>query len=206
MEQEHQLKDAENKLFEKYIKNAYLKKNMADVNMQGELYEKLLTKNLEETAVKELYDLTMIELDNQYSRKNQIEIRFGFLITLWGIILKIFHESGASKELMGIFAVQNVNYKSVFAIIAVAAAFISLIFVALGILTRKYNRVGLIDDKESNFNCAIDDKKLFYVGMLVGVTAVFEGNEKIINNKAKKFNYALNATCIFLVSTIVLIM
>ena len=61
-------------------------KNKDRVLLQKVLYYSAKSKGLEHTAIEKLLDLTIKELDYQYTRKEHLDNKSGFLLTLWGYL------------------------------------------------------------------------------------------------------------------------
>lgn len=163
------------------------------VERQKYLYKTLKNKRLADTAIEDLIRMTETEINLQYVRKEHFENRAGFLLALWGILLGVIT---ANTKLLGVFqavARQQNDVKSHYLVIMpliIITGAISLYFICRSIAARKYKHFDF-DDRENNFKCAVEDKKLFKVVQLEALTNAWKENDISIKDKARNFRYAL---------------
>lgn len=73
---------------------------------------------------------------------------------------------------------------------------ISLYFIYRSIAARKYKHFDF-DDRENNFKCAVEDKKLFKVVQLETLTNAWKENDLSVQDKARNFRYALVSLAVY---------
>ena len=89
---EMNLTDAQEMIFEKYankygIDKTPAKDKIEKIEREKYVYKLLSMKGTDDTAIEKLLDLTIKDIELQYSMKQAIENKAGFMIALWGVLV-----------------------------------------------------------------------------------------------------------------------
>lgn len=189
----------EEKIFDKYAHKYNIDKNFSiekseNVNRQKYVYSILNSKGIEDTAVEQLLDLTISDINHQYTMKSAMESKAGFLVALWGVLLGIVLNNKLYVTLINeilnnssALVWRGINLLVLLGLIV--TAFGALIQIAQTLIAGKYFRYKF-DDKEINFKCAVDDKNMMFTKLLDANTNVWKRNE---GTNEKKYIYLRNS-------------
>lgn len=189
------LTDEQKTIFDKYA-NKYnidkdsTKEKIDNIEREKYVYEMLNRKGLENTAVEKLLDLTIKDIELQYSMKQAMEYKIGFMIALWGVLVAAIMQS---KVPMVIFKNIISDSTSIWLKIGngivlsglIISGIISLVYIALSLLYNRYRKFRF-DKRDENFRCAVEDKNMLLVKLLDSNTTVWAKNEE---SNEKKFIY-----------------
>lgn len=164
-----------------------------NINREKYVYSGLNSKGIENTAVEQLLNFTISDINHQYSMKSAMESKAGFLAALWGVLIGIV----VSKELYitlinGISNTPSTIGKGLYLLIflgLIGTALVALIEIAFTLIAGEYSRYQF-DDKEDNFKCAVDDKNMMFTKLLDSNTNVWKKNEE---TNEKKYTYLRNS-------------
>lgn len=188
---EMNLTDAQEMIFEKYankygIDKTPAKDKIEKIEREKYVYKLLSMKGTDDTAIEKLLDLTIKDIELQYSMKQAIENKAGFMIALWGVlvasmiqndILLLLFKNIVNTSLSIAIRVGNgiiLGGLTIFGIV-------SLVYIILVLLYNPYSKF-LFDRRDENFRCAVEDKNMLLVKLLDSNTTVWEKNE-VANEK-----------------------
>lgn len=182
-----------NKYAHKYgISNGFTKEKQDNIDRQKYVYSALNTKSIDDTAVEKLLDLTISDINHQYTVKNAIEGKAGFLIALWGVLLGILLNNKLYVTLID--EILNTASSSVWRVFnllillgLLISAFGALFQIAKILISGVFHRFRF-DEKEINFKCAVDDKNMMLTKLLDANTNAWTKNEQTNDNKFKHLN------------------
>lgn len=160
-----------------------------NINRERYVYSGLNSKGIENTAVEQLLNFTISDINHQYSMKSAMESKAGFLAALWGVLIGIV----MSKELYitlinGILNAPSTIGKALYLLVflgLIGTALVALIEIAFTLIAGEYSRYQF-DDKENNFKCAVDDKNMMLTKLLDSNSNVWKKNE-VTNEKKYKY-------------------
>lgn len=189
------LTDEQKTIFDKYA-NKYnidkdsTKEKIDNIEREKYVYEMLNRKGLENTAVEKLLDLTIKDIELQYSMKQAMEYKIGFMIALWGVLVAAIMQN---RVPMVIFKNIISDSTSIWIKIGngivlsglIVSGIISLVYIALSLLYNRYRKFRF-DKRDENFRCAVEDKNMLLVKLLDSNTTVWVKNEE---SNEKKFVY-----------------
>ena len=188
------LSHVEEKTFIKYanmynISESPSPEKKENVNREKYIYSGLISKGIENTAVEQLLNLTISDINHQYLMKSAMESKAGFLAALWGVLVGIV----MSKELYitlinGISNAPSIIGSGLYLLVflgLIGTALVALIEIAFTLIAGEYSRYQF-DDKENNFKCAVDDKNMMFTKLLDSNTNVWKKNEE---TNEKKYKY-----------------
>lgn len=84
--------DHQKQMFDKYA-NKYkvdanpVKEVLNNVDREKYVYLNLCEKGLENTGIEKLLDMTLADIQQQYSIKQDMEYKAGFMTSLWGVLI-----------------------------------------------------------------------------------------------------------------------
>ena len=182
-------------IFDKYA-NKYnidkdpTKEKIANVEREKYVYELLNRKGIENTAVEKLLDLTIKDIELQYSMKQAMEYKIGFMIALWGVLVAAIMQYRAPVMIFKyIISVTTSIWQKIGNGIVLSGLIISgiasLVYIALSLLYNRYRKFRF-DKRDENFRCAVEDKNMLLVKLLDSNTTVWVKNEE---SNEKKFVY-----------------
>lgn len=198
IQENEKMEGEQERLFEKFVVKYEAKEQMEKIAYQKKAYEKLLEQGIEKSGIDKLIETTNAEIQRQYLRKEQIENRSGFLLALWAIGLGIMLNGKGWIELAEMHG--NTGYAIVnilLVILMIIFGFMTIIYIAKSILSDNIYFFD-IKDQENNFECACEDKALFFVVLLKALSDAWELNEKMILKKGKNYNKALFSLVAFI--------
>jgi len=136
------------------------------------------------------YDLTIEDIELQYSMKQAMEYKIGFMIALWGVLVAAIMQNSVPVEIFKNIISSSLNMwlKTGNVIILVGliiSGIVSLVYIAMALLYNPYRKFRF-DKRDENFRCAVEDKNMLLVKLLDSNTTVWEKNE---DANEKKFNY-----------------
>jgi hypothetical protein len=189
------LTDEQKAIFDKYA-NKYnvdkgpTKEKNDNVEREKYVYELLNRKGVENTAIEKLLELTIKDIELQYSMKQAMEYKIGFMIALWGVLVAAIMQDKVPVEIVKniISNSTNIGLKIGNGIILgglIISGIVSLVYIALALLYNPYCKFKF-DKRDDNFRCAVEDKNMLLVKLLDSNTTVWEKNE---NANEKKFDY-----------------
>lgn len=192
---EGNLTDVQEIIFEKYA-NKYgidkipTKDKIEKVKREKYVYELLSEKGTDDTAIEKLLDLTIKDIELQYSMKQAIENKAGFMIALWGVLVASMIQT---DMLLTLF--KNIMDTSLSLSIRIGnsiilggltiSGIVSLMHIILVLLYNPYSKF-LFGRRDENFRCAVEDKNMLLVKLLDSNTTVWEKNEAA---NEKKYSY-----------------
>lgn len=183
------------RIFDKYahkygVSNDIEKESQENIDRQRYVFSALNAKGIENTAVERLLDLTISDINHQYTMKNAIESKTGYLIALWGVLLGIVLNNKLHVTLISeignesaTLVWRDINILVLLGLIVTAIG--ALVQIAKTLLADKY-ACYKFDDKEVNFKCAVDDKNMMFTKLLDINTNVWKNNEKANKEKFKR--------------------
>lgn len=189
------LTDGQQAIFEKYA-NKYnidkdpTKEKLDNVKREKYVYELLNRKGIENTAVEKLLELTIKDIELQYSMKQAMEYKIGFMIALWGVLVAAIMQDKVPMEIIKNIMSNStkIGLKIGNGIILgglIMSGIVSLVYIALALLYNPYRKFRF-DKRDDNFRCAVEDKNMLLVKLLDSNTTVWEKNE---DANEKKYNY-----------------
>lgn len=189
------LTDEQKAIFDKYA-NKYnidkepTKEKIDNVEREKYLYELLNRKGAENTAVEKLLELTIEDIELQYSMKQAMEYKIGFMIALWGVLVAAIMQDKVPIEIVNNIIGNSLNIwlkigNGVILSGLIISGILSLTYIALALLYNPYSKFRF-DKRDENFRCAVEDKNMLLVKLLDSNTTVWEKNE---NANEKKYNY-----------------
>ncbi len=200
MKKKKQLSSKKMKIFEQYYVGGS-DGGQDTKDMQLYLFEglKKYDSNKRLSAVRNLIDLTINEIQLLYKRKEMFESKTGFVLAFVSIVFVAFLQSGITEVLK--YSISNINStQNACWLLIIISAFISLGFsvgFAVDVLYSK-DIFGLsVKDRENNYKNVIDDPDMFYVAMLEIYTEAFEYNNDAINRMSRSFNISIKSAIIF---------
>lgn len=189
------LSPEEEKIFDKYahkygISNGFEKEKQENIDRQRYVFSALNAKGIENTAVERLLDLTISDINHQYTMKNAMESKTGFLVALWGVLLGIVLNNKLHVTLISEIGNESstllwsgINILVLLGLVITALG--ALVQIAQTLLAGEYSYYKF-DDKEVNFKCAVDDKNMMFTKLLDINTNVWKNNEKTNDEKFKR--------------------
>ena len=191
------LTDEQKAIFNKYANKYGVDKEPTQVkidNIEREkyIYELLNKKGIENTAIEKLLDLTIEDIELQYSMKQAMEYKIGFMVALWGVLVAAIMQDRVPMKLFNniINGSTNVWIKIGDGIILgglIISGMVSLTYIALALLYNPYRKFRF-DKRDENFRCAVEDKNMLLVKLLDSNTTIWEKNE---DANEKKFSYVI---------------
>lgn len=189
----------EERIFDRYankygINNDVEKERQENIDRQRYVFSALNAKGIENTAVERLLDMTISDINHQYTVKNAIESKTGFLVALWGVLLGIVLDNKLHVTLVD--KIENKTstlvlrgFNTLILIGLIVSALGVLIEITRTLLVDKYFRCKL-DNKEVNFKCAVDDKNMMFTKLLDANTNAWKKNE---DTNEKRYKHLRNA-------------
>lgn len=196
------------KRFDEYCENYNTGDKWINVEHQKYVYNRLHEKDLENTNIERLLEITMEDVKEQSNVKQSIENRAGLLMALWGVLFTILLEE--DKKVIKVLT-DNISYigkepvilNSVWGVVSIIVIIgliifgvLSLAFLYRSINTKIYMNFNF-EDKERNYKTAVDDKYLSIVSMLDEYTNVWRFNDYILTQKSKTFKNSVIFIAIF---------
>lgn len=189
------LTDEQKAIFDKYANKYNIDKDptqekIDNIEREKYVYELLNKKGVENTAVEKLLDLTIKDIELQYSMKQAMEYKIGFMIALWGVLVASIMQDRVPMEIFKniISGSTSIWLKIGNGIVLgglIISGVISLIYIALALLYNRYRKFRF-NKRDENFRCAVEDKNMLLVKLLDSNTTVWEKNEE---SNEKKFDY-----------------
>lgn len=181
-------------VFEKYA-NKYnvdtdsTKEKLDNVEREKYVYQMLSQKGLENTGVEKLLDLTIEDIQHQYSMKQDMEYKAGFMTALWGVLIAIVIQEKYYMTLISYITNDTMHYlikvSSLLILVGLVLSGIeTLYYIAKTMVISKYSRY-LFNNKELNFRCAVEDKNMLLTKLLDSNTSVWIKNEEANKKKYK---------------------
>ena len=205
------LTEEQEKIFKKYGIE-YDQGNNSDeqnryIDCQKYVYAKMQREGADKEGIIKLLDMTLHEIDTQYVRKEQFEIKLGFLAALWGVISTVILQNNVIDRIKdNLFNVDKncVRLMILFFLIVIVfvTGIVSLIYIFKGIAAQKYKRF-CFEERIDNFKCAVDDVCLFYVVMLEGSTNAWKHNEGCNEKKAHFLKQSLATLIVYILSVVI---
>jgi len=196
------LNTEQNNLFLKYMINYSTSPHRQElIKHQKYLYTKTNDITLEKTAIKDLVYLINDDIKNQYSFKQDIENKTGFLMALWGVLSASAFDTKIIETLICNISAPDVSIFCIttniilLLVLAFSGLFV-LIEIVLVFHTSEYSQVPY-NDKTIYHRIAVDDQNMFWVRMLEVTTNVWEKNNNTNDEKFKHFIRAVYSTGIF---------
>lgn len=189
------LSSEKERIFDKYahkygVSNDFEKERQENIDRQRYVFSALNAKGIENTAVERLLELTISDINHQYTVKNAIESKTGYLIALWGVLLGIVLNNKLQVTLISEIGNESatlvwreINILVLLGLIVTAIG--ALVQIAKTLLADKY-ACYKFDNKEVNFKCAVDDKNMMFTKLLDVNTNVWKNNEKANKEKFKR--------------------
>lgn len=181
-------------IFDKYahkygISRVFTTEKQENIDRQRYVYATLNSKGIENTAVERLLDLTISDINHQYTVKNAIESKAGFLIALWGVLLGIVLNNKLYVTLIDEISNNSSalvwrGFNLLVLLGLAVTVFGALIQIAQILISGVYSRY-IFDNKEINFKCAVDDKNMMFTKLLDANTNAWKKNEQTNDNKFK---------------------
>lgn len=204
------LTDVQKEIFDKYanmynIDNESTKEKLANIEREKYIYELLNKKGIENTAIEKLLDLTIGDIELQYSMKQSLEYKIGFMIALWGVLVASILQNRIPIEIFKntINNSTNMYLRMGNGIILgglIISGIVSFVYIALALLYNPYCKYRF-DKRDENFRCAAEDKNMLLVKLLDSNTTVWEKNEKAND---KKFSF-LKLLVIWIIAFVIFI-
>lgn len=201
-----------NIIFDKYANKYNIDKEpvnskQADIDRQKYIYLQIHKKGLSNTNIEKLLNLVIEDIQHQYSLKQDMENKVGFITALCGIlIVTIMQQEVLNKLILNILDNKLTSSLRILnSVIIVCLAFsgmFSLLLIAKALLVGEYSKY-LFDDKELNFKCAVDDKYMSLVRLLDSNTTVWIKNEEANEKKYKTLRLLVIWSIIFIVFTVI---
>lgn len=176
-------------IFDKYAHKYGISKGVTNENVdrQRYVYSALNSKGIDNTAVERLLDLTISDINHQYTMKNAMESKTGFLVALWGVLLGIVLNNKLHITLISEISSDSSTLAwsglNVFVLLGlIVTALGALVQIAQTLLAGKYFYYKF-DNKEVNFKCAVDDKNMMFTKLLDANTNAWKKNEETNDKK-----------------------
>lgn len=196
------------RIFDKYankynIDKEWTKEKQAHIDRQRYLFNKIHEKGLENTNAEKLLDIILSDIQHQYSMKQDMENKVGFIMALWGVLIAIVLDSQLPTKVFSYIICDKLPlYFRLFCVFTFVglciSGILSFFFITATLLTDKYSKA-LYDDKENNFKCSVDDKYMSIVVMLDTNTNVWIKNENTNTQKAKRLRKLIITIGIFII-------
>lgn len=204
--------DHQKKVFDKYA-NKYkvdddpVKEILDNVDREKYVYLKMCEKGLENTGVEKLLDITITDIQQQYSIKQDMEYKTGFMVALWGVLIAtVLQGKIYIKPINNLFEdTLSLGYKAFGMLIfwgLLISGIVSMFYIYQTLLTGTYRRY-VFDKKDINFRCAVDDKNMLLTRLLDSNTTIWIKNEDANEKKYKNLKRLIIWTGIFIISIIV---
>ncbi|MBD5532030.1 MAG: hypothetical protein HDQ98_07515 [Lachnospiraceae bacterium] len=177
------LSPEEEKIFDKYANKysigiGFEKERQENIDRQRYVFSALNAKGIENTADERLLDLTISDINHQYTVKNAMESNTGFLVALWGVLLGIVLNNELHVTLISEIGNESTTLVwsgiNTLVLLGLAVTAIgALVQIAQTLLAGKcaYYK---FDNKEVNFKCAVDDKNMMFTKLLDANTYVWK--------------------------------
>lgn len=189
------LSSEKERIFDKYahkygINSDVEKERQENIDRQRYVFSALNAKGIENTAVERLLDLTISDINHQYTMKNAMESKTGFLVALWGVLLGIALNNKLHITLISEIGNESATlvwrgFNTLVLLGLMGTAIGALVQLAQTLLAGEYSHYKF-DDKEVNFKCAVDDKNMMFTKLLDINTNVWKNNEKTNDEKFKR--------------------
>lgn len=202
------LSKQEEYFFEKYankynIDKGSTKERTDSIQRERYLYYMLNRIGVENTGVEQLLNLTIEDIQHQYSIKNAIESKAGFVIALWGVLVGIVLQKELYVAL--ILRVMDLNLNFLYRIFnllifvgLLTSGAVTLFLIAQTLIKGEYSRYNF-DNKELNFKCAVEDKNMLLTKLLDSNTTVWIKNEATNQKKYVKLKLSIICTAVFII-------
>lgn len=188
------LSPEEERIFDKYANKysigiGFEKERQENIDRQRYVFSALNAKGIENTAVERLLDLTISDINHQYTVKNAMESKTGFLVALWGVLLGIVLNNKLHVTLISKIGNESATlvwrgFNTLILLGLMVTALGTLAQIAQTLLAGKYSYYKF-DIKEVNFKCAVDDKNMMFTKLLDANTNVWKNNEIANEEKYK---------------------
>lgn len=207
-----------------YYFNAYGKEADSEDNWLLEVYKNVYekyekraknigNKESNDTGLEKLLDLTIEDVELQFTIKQSIEYKIGFVLALWGVLLAAIFQAEIPQILIRevFFGLEQLSACNIlYRIICFAALLFlsitgarSLLLINESLVGMKYKNIEFYESKQANFKCAVDNRDIFVLQLLQKYTNIWKHNEDMNNKKAKMFDKIIKGTGIFIISIIV---
>lgn len=189
------LTDEQKAIFDKYANKYNIDKDptqekIDNIEREKYVYELLNKKGVENTAVEKLLDLTIKDIELQYSTKQAMEYKIGFMIALWGVLVASIMQDRVPMEIFKNIISDSTSIwlkigNGIVLSGLIISGIITLVYIAFALLYNQYRRFRF-EKRDENFRCAVEDKNMLLVKLLDSNTIVWEKNEE---SNEKKYDY-----------------
>lgn len=170
------------------------------------VYQRLNEKQIEDTNIEKLLDITIEEVREQANIEQSIDNRVGLLMALWGVLITILLDGDRIKGLCDKIACMDTEplftnaTTGVFCIITIIClimfGFLSIAHLYEVINIKGHKKFDL-KNKTDNYKYAVDDKNDSITRMLESYTDLWIENENTIAEKAKIYRKAVISIAVF---------
>ena len=204
--------DHQKQMFDKYA-NKYkvdanpVKEALDNVDREKYVYLNLCEKGLENTGIEKLLDMTLADIQQQYSIKQDMEYKAGFMTALWGVLI-----AAVLQGKIYIKPIDNLFHTSLnwgikgFGIMVFLGLLVSgvtsMFFISKTLLEGNYRRY-VFDEKDINFRCAVDDKNMLLTRLLDSNTTIWIKNEDANQKKYKNLRLLIIWIGMFIIFIII---
>lgn len=200
-------------IFEKYAIH-YIDDSISEeereryLSRQRYVYNGLCEKDIQDTNIEKLLDITLQELHNQETIKQVIGNKIGFVIAFLGILIGIIIEADILNEL--IEKVENIRTMPLvgsIAILILAAMLYIIISVFISIYNalkpKNWEELDLDDKDDETFKAAVDDKRISLIVLLESSVYALTQNRNTNREKALVLRKMTNQLILFVLLLLV---
>lgn len=204
--------DHQKQMFDEYA-NKYkvdanpVKEALDNVDREKYVYLNLCEKGLENTGIEKLLDMTLADIQQQYSIKQDMEYKAGFMTALWGVLI-----AAVLQGKIYIKPIDNLFHTSLnwgikgFGIMVFSGLLVSgvtsMFFISKTLLEGNYRRY-VFDEKDINFRCAVDDKNMLLTRLLDSNTTIWIKNEDANQKKYRNLRLLIIWIGMFIIFIII---
>lgn len=151
--------------------------------------------------------MTLADIQQQYSIKQDMEYKAGFMTALWGVLI-----AAVLQGKIYIKPIDNLFHTSLnwgikgFGIMVFSGLLVSgvtsMFFISKTLLEGNYRRY-VFDEKDINFRCAVDDKNMLLTRLLDSNTTIWIKNEDANQKKYKNLRLLIIWIGMFIIFIII---